>query len=129
VVVVSDLLEPGPPRAEPSWTGPLRQLGQRHDLVVVEVVDPRELELPSVGVLRVVDPESGRHLEVQTGSRRLRQRYAEAAAARRATHAAAVRRAGAGHLVVRTDRDWLVDLAGFLVARRRLRAAGRRAAR
>ena len=129
VVVVSDLLEPGPPRAEPTWARPLRSLGQRHDLVVVEVLDPRELELPSVGVLRLVDPESGRTVEVQTGSRKVRRRYAEAAVARRRLHADAVRRAGAGHLVVRTDRDWLPDLAGFLVARRRLRAAGRRAAR
>jgi uncharacterized protein (DUF58 family) len=129
VVVVSDLLEPGPPRAEPSWAGPLRALGQRHDLLVVEVVDPRELVLPSVGVLHLVDPESGRTVEVQTSSKKLRQRYAQAASARRAGHAAAVRRAGAGHLVLRTDRDWLPELASFLVARRRLRAAGRRVAR
>ncbi|MDP9436381.1 MAG: DUF58 domain-containing protein, partial [Actinomycetota bacterium] len=39
--------------------------------------------------------------------------------------AAAVRRAGAGHVVVRTDRDWLPDLARYLAARRRVRAAGR----
>jgi uncharacterized protein (DUF58 family) len=97
--------------------------------VVAEVVDPRELELPSVGVLRLVDPESGRTLEVQTSSRRLRERYATAAAARREAAAQAVRAAGAGHLVVRTDRDWLLDLARFLTARRRLHAAGRRAAR
>ena len=126
VVVVSDLLEPGPAIGEPSWATPLRQLARRHDVVVAEVVDPRELELPSVGVLRLVDPETGRHLEVQTGSRRLRERYAEAAAARRAQHAAAVRSAGAGHVVLRTDRDWLVSLAGFLATRRRTRAAGRR---
>lgn len=126
VVVVSDLLEPGPPRDEPGWSAPLRSLARRHDVVVAEVVDRRELELPSVGVLRLVDPESGRHLEVQTASRRLRERYAEAATARRAVHALAVRRAGAGHVLLRTDRDWLVALAGFLAARRRTRAAGRR---
>ncbi|MCW2608113.1 MAG: hypothetical protein JWO60_2806, partial [Frankiales bacterium] len=40
-------------------------------------------------------------------------------------YAAAVRRAGAGHVVVRTDRDWLPDLARFLAVRRRTRAAGR----
>ncbi|MEX2291982.1 MAG: DUF58 domain-containing protein [Mycobacteriales bacterium] len=125
VVVVSDLLVPGPGGQEPSWGPPLRELGRRHDVVVAEVVDPRELELPSVGVLRLVDPETGRSLEVQTASRRLRERYAEATAARRARHAATVRRAGAGHVVLRTDRDWLVALAGYLAARRRTRAAGR----
>ena len=144
LVVVSDLLVPDRPAAHrpahdlsatdrpaarrregPAWERPLRQLAQHHDVVVVEVVDPRELELPSVGVLRLVDPESGRHLEVQTADRRLRERYAAAAADRRAGHAEAVRRAGADHLVLRTDRDWLPELARFLAARRRLRAAGR----
>jgi len=131
VVVVSDLVGGAPGRAEqdPSWARPLRLLARRHDVVVVEIVDPRELELPALGVLRLVDPESGRHLEVQTSDRRVRERYAEAARSRRAGNAEAVRRAGAGHLVLRTDRDWLPELAGFLAARRRLRAAGRRAGR
>ena len=122
VVVVSDLVGPA---GTPTWAAPLRRLAQRHDVVVAEVVDPRELELPSVGTLRLVDPESGRTLEVPTGDRRLRERYAAAAAARRAELAAAVRAAGAGHLVLRTDQDWLPAFAGHLAARRRLRAAGR----
>jgi uncharacterized protein (DUF58 family) len=126
VVVLSDLL--GPPTvapAEPAWARPLRMLATRHDVIVAEVVDPRELELPDVGILRLVDPESGRRLEVQTRSKGLRERYAAAALARRAAHLAAVRRSGAGHVVLRTDRDWLVDLATFLATRRRLRGAGR----
>jgi uncharacterized protein (DUF58 family) len=125
VVVVSDLLSPA--GADPTWARPLRLLALRHDVIVAEVLDPRELTLPDVGVLRLVDPETGRHLEVQTGSRALRDRYAAAASARRAANATAVRRAGAGHVVLRTDRDWLVDLATFLATRRRVRAAGRTA--
>ena len=127
VVVLSDLLGPVGTE-EPAWARPLRMLAHRHDVIVAEVLDPRELTLPDVGVLRLVDPETGRHLEVQTRSKALRARYADAAAARRTGHATAVRRAGAGHVVLRTDRDWLVDLAGFLAARRRLRGAGRRPA-
>jgi uncharacterized protein (DUF58 family) len=123
VVVLSDLLTP--PNVEPAWARPLRMLATRHDVIVCEVVDPRDLSLPDVGVLRLVDPETGRHLEVQTRSKALRERYAAAASARRSAHAAEVRRAGCGHVVLRTDRDWLVDLATFLSARRRLRAAGR----
>ncbi len=124
MVVLSDLLEPGRTEGEPGWARPLKLLAGRHDVVVVEVVDPRELALPSVGVLRLVDPETGRHLEVATTAA-VRARYAAAAAARRAGHAAAVRGAGAGHCVLRTDQDWLPELARFLAARRRLRAAGR----
>ena len=104
----------------------LRGLSSRHELLAIEVVDPRELELPDVGLLTVVDPESGQTLEVPTGDAEFRSRFAEGAAAQRAEIASALRRAGAGHLQLRTDRDWLVSLAGFLAARRRTRAAGRR---
>jgi uncharacterized protein (DUF58 family) len=82
------------------------------------VVDPRELALPDVGVVRFEDPETGGILEVQTSDRRLRKRFASAAAAQRVAIAAGIRRAGADHLVLRTDRDWLVDLARFVAWRR-----------
>ena len=119
LVVVSDLLDAD------GWDAPLRRLAQRHDVIVAEVLDPRELTLPDVGVLRLVDPETGRELEVQTGSRQLRARYAAAAAERRARHADLVRAAGAEHVVLRTDRDWLRDLAGHLTRRRRTRGVVR----
>jgi uncharacterized protein (DUF58 family) len=77
-----------------------------------------------VGLLTLVDPETGRLLEVQTGKRALRDRYAEAAAKQRVEIAAAIRRAGAGHLQLRTDRDWLLDIVRFVVARRRGASGG-----
>lgn len=122
VVVVSDLL--GPPER---WERGLRRLASRHDLIVAQVADRREAELPVVGVLRLVDPETGRQLEVQTSSRRLRERYAAAATARRGEVAAAVRRAGAGHVVLRTDHDWVLELARHVATRRRVRGARLRA--
>ena len=125
VVVVSDLLGGTTTVADPDWQRPLRLLATRHDVIVVEVVDPRELELPSVGLLRVVDPETDRHLDVPTGSKLLRDRYAAAARARRQAHADAIHAAGASHLFVRTDGDWLRDLSRFLTLRRRLRGTRR----
>ena len=115
VVVVSDLLDDGP------WQKELRALALRHDVVVVDVRDPRESELPPVGLLTLVDPETGRLVEVQTSNPKLRARFAAAAAEQHAGRATAARAAGAAHLVLSTDRDWLRDIVGFVVARRRRR--------
>ena len=63
---------------------PLLELAGRHDVVAVEIRDPREQELPNVGELWLVDPETGRQLRVDTRSEKLRERFAAAAAAERA---------------------------------------------
>jgi uncharacterized protein (DUF58 family) len=118
VVVISDFL------GDSDWERPLRGLSARHELLAVEVVDPRELELPDVGLLTVVDPESGQTLEVPTGDAEFRARFAEGAAAQREQVAAALRRAGAGHLRLRTDRDWLMDVVRFVADRRRAGSGG-----
>ena len=115
VVVVSDLMDSGP------WERELRALASRHDVVVAEVRDPREAELPSVGLLTLVDPETGRRLEVQTANARVRARFAEAATAQRTARERSVRAAGASHLVLSTDRDWVLDVVRFVAARRRRR--------
>jgi uncharacterized protein (DUF58 family) len=118
VVVISDFL------GDSDWERPLRGLSARHELLAVEVVDPRELELPDVGLLTVVDPESGQMLEVPTGDAEFRARFAAGAAAQREQVAAALRRAGAGHLRLRTDRDWLMDVVRFVAERRRAGSGG-----
>ncbi|HEY9389989.1 MAG TPA: DUF58 domain-containing protein [Mycobacteriales bacterium] len=122
VVVVSDYLS-GVSGA-PDWERPLRALSVRHDVLAIEVVDPRELELPAVGLLTLVDPETGHRVEVQTNRRELRDRYAAAARHQRGQIAAALRRAGAAHLQLRTDRDWLLDIVRFVAARRRGASGG-----
>lgn len=104
-VVVSDL------RDEGSWPRALRNLvASGQQVIAVEVLDPRELELPDAGVLVLVDPETGRHVEADTRSLKLRTAFAARESARRERVAAAIKRAGARHAVVRTDRDWLRDL-------------------
>ncbi|QXG76445.1 DUF58 domain-containing protein [Modestobacter sp. L9-4] len=113
VVVVSDFL------GDLDWERPLRGLSARYELLAIEVVDPRELELADVGLLTVVDPESGQTLEVPTGNADVRRRYAEGAAAQRREIAAALRRAGAGHLRLQTDRDWMADVVAYVAHRRR----------
>jgi len=118
-VVISDFLGP-----VEQWDRPLRKLGVRHDLLAIEVVDPRELELPDAGVMVFVDPESGATHEVQTADAKLRERYAAAAAAQRSAIASALRGAGAAHLRLRTDSDWLLDIVRFVAAQRHARTRG-----
>jgi uncharacterized protein (DUF58 family) len=108
VAVVSDFRGPN------DWRSPLLQLAARHDVVAVEIRDPREQELPNVGELWLVDPETGRQLRVNTRSARLRARFAQAAAAERGEVAEAIRAAGVRHLVLTTEGDWLRTLAVFL---------------
>jgi uncharacterized protein (DUF58 family) len=123
VAVLSDYLEPGRgPVAglEPSWVRPLRALSDRHQLLGVEIVDPRELELSAAGLVTFTDPETGRELEVQTSAAEVRERYAAAAAAQRAEVAHSLRRTGAAHLQLRTDRDWVADVVRFVIAQRQL---------
>jgi uncharacterized protein (DUF58 family) len=115
VVVISDFLDPA------GWERLLRSVRARHEVLAVEVLDPRELELPPVGFLTLVDPETGRRIEVQTARNRLRERYAEAASGQRAEIARALRGAAVPHLTLRTDRDWLLDIVRFVAIRRRLR--------
>ncbi|MER7012642.1 DUF58 domain-containing protein [Saccharopolyspora sp. NPDC000359] len=111
-VVVSDFLGPT------DWQRALRGLGARHSLLAVEVLDPRDLELPDVGTVLLSDPETGKQREVHT-TPVLRKEFAAAAAAHREEVAAVLRRAGCAHLVLRTDSDWIADVVRFVVARKR----------
>jgi uncharacterized protein (DUF58 family) len=108
VVVVSDF------RGPLDWRRPLLELAGRHDVVAVEIRDPREQELPNAGVLWLVDPETGRQLRADTRNERLRARFATAAAEERAELARLLASAGARHVVLTTSGDWLRNLALFL---------------
>ncbi len=132
-VVVSDFLE----RADtgdgatdldrpPSWERPLRQLASRHHVIAVEIIDPRELDIPDVGTILLRDAETGQVRELRTSSRRVRQAYAVAARQQRERTARAMRRTGVGHLVLRTDEPWLTAFARFALTHRRVAADLRR---
>jgi len=104
VVVVSDFAGP------PDWARPLAALSARHTVMAVEVYDPRERELPAVGRMAMVDPESGERVEVDTTDRSLRDRFASAVREERAAVAAALRRSGAEHVTLSTAGAWAREL-------------------
>jgi uncharacterized protein (DUF58 family) len=108
VVLVTDL------RGPLDWLPQLGAVAQRHGVLVVEIRDPREDELPDVGDLTLVDAESGREVRVDTSSSSLRTRFAEAAAQDRANVARELRRVGVRHVVLSTSGSWLRSLADQL---------------
>ncbi|GAA3037333.1 DUF58 domain-containing protein [Streptosporangium longisporum] len=121
-VIVSDFLDAEPTldaTLEMPWERPIRRLAAHHQVLAVEVIDPRELELPAVGLVTLTDPESGRSRQVRL-TPRIRRAYAEAAATQRMANQVALRRCGVAHLVLRTDRDWVFDIAQFVLRQRRM---------
>jgi uncharacterized protein (DUF58 family) len=113
IVVVSDF------RGPRDWVSAMRSLAGRHGVLALEVIDPREQELPDVGELVLADPETGRQIRVDTRSARLRERFAAEAAAERRELAHELRRSGADHVVLSTEGEWLRPLARFLGNRTR----------
>jgi uncharacterized protein (DUF58 family) len=112
VAVVSDF------RGPRDWSGPLLDLAARHDVLAVEIRDPREQQLVDVGEIWFADPETGERLRVDTGNAGLRARFAEAAAKERRDVAGDLAAARASHVVLSTSGDWLRNLASHLGRRR-----------
>ena len=101
VVVISDF------RDHNGWEQPFGSLRLGHTVIAIEVSDPREHELPALGTLAVIDPETGARLSVNTSNRRLRERFAELERERSARLTSELRRLRIKHVAVSTGDDWL----------------------
>ena len=116
VFVMSDFI------GEPGWDRPLARLTHRHEVVVIRVVDPAELELPDLGLILVEDAETGEQVLVDTSDPLLRSRLADQVGTRETELAEAMRRAGVDPHRVTTDQDLLaalLDMVGKSGRRRR----------
>lgn len=106
VFVISDFLTTG-------YAQSLQTLARRHDVIALVLVDPLDLELPDVGLLDVLDSETGRRMVVDSGSRRVRDAYRDAAAARAAARDLGLSRAGVERIAVHLDGDVVEPVASF----------------
>jgi uncharacterized protein (DUF58 family) len=108
VVAISDF------RDQHDWHRAMGSLRLRHSVLAAEIVDPREAEVPAVGHLALVDPETGARVEVDTSNRRVRERFAELERLRRDTLSRELRRLRVEHVTLATDHDWLPALGRHL---------------
>jgi uncharacterized protein (DUF58 family) len=115
VVIVSDFI------SEPGWERSLLRLTERHEVVAVRLVDPREFELPDAGLLVVQDAETGEQLMVDSSDPVFRRRLREAGEAREEEVRTAARRAGVDLHVVSTDDDLVTAFVRIVESRKRPR--------
>ncbi|MAU82799.1 MAG: DUF58 domain-containing protein [Gordonia sp.] len=116
-VVVSDFL------GLIDWERSLRAIGAHHELLAVEVLDPRDLTLPDVGAVSLADAESGEVRDI-TVTPAVRRDFAAAARDHQLKVHRTVRSCGGPVLSLQTDRDWITDTVKFVAQRRRGLAAG-----
>ncbi|BBC17394.1 hypothetical protein JK2ML_1809 [Mycobacterium leprae Kyoto-2] len=117
-VIISDFLGPI------NWMRPLRAIAARHEVLGIEVLDPRDVALPDIGEVVLQDAETGVTREF-TIDAALRDDFARAAAAHCADVSRSLRNCGAPLMSLRTDRDWIADIVRFVESRRRGALAGR----
>jgi uncharacterized protein (DUF58 family) len=113
VCLISDFMTP-----PDTWKTAVGSLAMRHDLLAIEIVDQRELELPAIGSMTLRDPATGALREIRL-TEAVRRKYAAGAIAQRDAIRAAIRSTGAQHLQLRTNDDWLVTLMQYVHQRRR----------
>jgi uncharacterized protein (DUF58 family) len=115
VFVISDFI------SAPGWEQSLKLLNQRHDVIAIRLWDPRETELPDLGLMLMEDAETGEQLYVDTRDKRFRQRFYEAAQRREANLRESFKRAGVDALALSTEEDMVRAIVRFAALRRQRR--------
>ncbi|MCO6483655.1 MAG: DUF58 domain-containing protein [Flavobacteriales bacterium] len=93
--LISDLMDEG-------FEDALKIANRKHDLVVLRTTDPREEEMPDIGLVQFMDPETGRSMWVNTGNKAVRDHYRAQALKHQARSRDSLRRAGVDHAVIST---------------------------
>jgi len=116
IFVISDFM------TEPGWERPLNMLGQRHEVVAIRLTDPREMELPDVGMVVMEDAETGEQMFVDTHDSKFRKRFNDSVQKREDELALAFKRAGVDMLSLSTDDDLIKAILRFAKRRHQKRA-------
>jgi uncharacterized protein (DUF58 family) len=116
VFVVSDFI------SEPGWERPLSMLSQKHEVIAIRLSDPREIELPDVGMVTMEDAETGEQMFVDTHDAKFRKRFVEAVQKREDELQVAFKRTGVDVLSLSTQDDLVKAIVRFAKQRQQVRA-------
>ena len=115
IFIISDFI------SEPGWDRPLTLMNRKHDVLAVQLWDPREVELPDIGLMLMEDAETGEQIYVDTHDKKFRKRFAEAAQKRQAGMTASFKRAGVDALSLSTEEDLTRAIVRFATLREQRR--------
>ena len=115
IFIISDFI------SEPGWEKPLSLLNQRHEVLAIRLWDPREVELPDLGMVVMEDAETGEQLFVDTHDPKFRKRFFEAAQRREEALSNTFKRAGVDVLSLSTDEDLVRAIVRFAKQRKQYR--------
>lgn len=115
VFLISDFI------SELGWERSLSLLNRRHDLIGIQLWDPREVEMPDVGVILVEDSETGEQIHLDTSNSEFRRRFFEAAIRRESTLKENLNRAGVDHFSISTEEDLVSAIVRMAAQRKRKR--------
>jgi uncharacterized protein (DUF58 family) len=122
VFLISDFETAGDPvAARAQLRRAVRQTNRRHDLIAVHIEDPREKELPNVGIVALEDAETGEIVELDTGRASVRQRFKELALERGRRLKSDLRGEGIDTLQLQTNSPYIPALQRFFKTRGRTR--------
>ncbi len=116
IFVISDFI------SAPGWDKPLGMLSQRHEVLCVRLTDPRERELPDIGVVLMEDSETGEQLYIDTHDRRFRERFQQAADKRETDLNVTFKRVGIDMLPLSTEDDLVKSIVRFASMRKQRKA-------
>jgi uncharacterized protein (DUF58 family) len=94
-------------------------ISKRHDLIAVSISDPAERSLPAAGLLTLRDPETDEMVVIDTSSARVRRRFEEAAAVRRARLSDILVRRNVDEIAISVEKDLVSELIRFFKTRER----------
>lgn len=105
----------------PGWERPLGMLARKHEVIAVRLEDPRERELPDIGLVPMNDAETGESLYVDTHDAKFRKRFEAVVQKHEAELVAAFRRAGVDVLTLSTEDDLVGAILRFAALRKQRR--------
>jgi len=115
VFILSDFI------SAPGWEKPLNLLSRKHEVLAIRLWDPRETELPNIGPMVIEDAETGEQMYIDTGDKKFRQRFTEAARRRESQLTEAFKRSGVEALALSTQDDLVRAIVRFAQQRRQRR--------